>query len=77
MALKDWKKISHISNEIVWDLPNKKRPNSQIPMIRVHVVDSPLAGWDVVIQSKNDESIDNFERKKGAIDFAKQYMRSH
>jgi hypothetical protein len=76
-AKKDWKKISDIEQEIVWDLPNKLRPSSSIPIKRLHVLDSPLGGWDVVLKTKNKEEINNFDKKSDAIEFADDYMKKH
>jgi coenzyme F420-reducing hydrogenase delta subunit len=76
-AKKDWKKIEDIENEIAWDLPNKSRPNSEIPLKRVIVLDNPLSGYDFIVQSKRKESINNFDKKLDAIKYANKYMEEN
>jgi len=75
-AKKDWKSISNTKDQIVWDLPNKKRLNSDIPIERVVVDKNPLSGWSVIISSKKSEDIYDFDLKSEAIDYANEYMKN-
>ena len=67
----NWKAISNM----VWDLPNRNRPENQIPIKRVSI-EKFGTDWEIMISSKNKEIRKDFKTKEQAVAYAKNYMKN-
>ena len=71
MATKDWKKLR---NNLMW---SNKKTRRLIGVVRMsfqknYIVTTVIGHWD-----NKSTDIGKFKTKSAAINFAKQYMRSH